>query len=272
MEIPYTITARPDTGLFNAKAGIWLFLASEVMLFGALFTTYILLRTGATEWPHGILNIHPSLIPCWRGASPVQATILTDDKETGVSIIVLDEKPDHGPIISQFKEEVGPLDTTDNLRRKLFERSAEVLVGLITPYVQGKITPKKQDDGKATFTTRIKKQDGFIPPEYIEKAISGERIADSEKWGVNFIKDYILSPNPYTLDCFIRAMIPWPIAWTLLRIISSGQAKRLKILKAHVDENTGYLILDIVQLEGKNSVSWEQFTEAYPNLSFIQKP
>ncbi|MBI1805826.1 MAG: cytochrome c oxidase subunit 3 [Ignavibacteria bacterium] len=57
MEIPYTVTARPETGLFNAKAGIWLFLASEVMLFGALFTTYILLRIGAPEWPHGELDI-----------------------------------------------------------------------------------------------------------------------------------------------------------------------------------------------------------------------
>ena len=57
MEIPYTVQPRPDTGLFNAKMGVWLFLASEVMLFGALFTSYILLRVGAPEWPHGELNI-----------------------------------------------------------------------------------------------------------------------------------------------------------------------------------------------------------------------
>jgi cytochrome c oxidase subunit III len=59
MEIPYTVEARPDTGLYNAKLGIWLFLASEVMLFGALFSSYILLRTGAPTWPMGreILNV-----------------------------------------------------------------------------------------------------------------------------------------------------------------------------------------------------------------------
>jgi len=57
MEIPYTVGARPDTGLHNCKLGIWLFLASEVMLFGALFSTYIILRTGAVEWPHGELNV-----------------------------------------------------------------------------------------------------------------------------------------------------------------------------------------------------------------------
>ena len=57
MEIPYTVQARPDSGLANGKLGIWLFLASEVMLFGALFSTYIILRQGSVEWPHGELNV-----------------------------------------------------------------------------------------------------------------------------------------------------------------------------------------------------------------------
>src|SRR5271155_5532494 len=59
MEIPYTVSARPDTGLYNAKVGIWLFLASEVMLFGGLFSAYVFLRIGAQPgyWPHGLLNV-----------------------------------------------------------------------------------------------------------------------------------------------------------------------------------------------------------------------
>ena len=61
MNIPYTVETREDTGLANGKLGIWLFLASEVMLFGALFSTYIILRVGAPEWPHGELNV-------WLGA------------------------------------------------------------------------------------------------------------------------------------------------------------------------------------------------------------
>src|SRR4026208_2131510 len=61
--IPYVSEPRPDTGLYNAKLGIWLFLASEVMLFGALFSTYIILRVGALEWPHGELNV-------WLGMAP----------------------------------------------------------------------------------------------------------------------------------------------------------------------------------------------------------
>jgi cytochrome c oxidase subunit 3 len=62
MEIPYIVEVRPDTGLHNSKLGIWLFLASEVMLFGALFSTYILLRVGSVEWPHGELSV-------WLGAA-----------------------------------------------------------------------------------------------------------------------------------------------------------------------------------------------------------
>jgi heme/copper-type cytochrome/quinol oxidase subunit 3 len=58
MEIPYTVEPRPDTGVYNAKLGIWLFLASEVMLFGALFSSYVLLRVGATTWPHGYEHLN----------------------------------------------------------------------------------------------------------------------------------------------------------------------------------------------------------------------
>jgi cytochrome c oxidase subunit 3 len=65
MEIPYTVTPRRDTGLYNAKVGIWLFLASEVMLFGALFSSYVLLRVGADFWPHGLLNIPIGTFNTW---------------------------------------------------------------------------------------------------------------------------------------------------------------------------------------------------------------
>ena len=65
MEIPYTVTPRKDTGLYNAKVGICLFLASEVMLFGALFSSYVLLRVGANFWPHGLLNIPIGTFNTW---------------------------------------------------------------------------------------------------------------------------------------------------------------------------------------------------------------
>jgi cytochrome c oxidase subunit 3 len=75
MNIPYTVELRPDTGLANGKLGIWLFLASEVMLFGALFSTYIILRTGSVEWPHGELSV-------WLGA--INTVILISSSVTMV--------------------------------------------------------------------------------------------------------------------------------------------------------------------------------------------
>src|ERR671939_1717788 len=75
MNIPYTVEVRPDTGLANGKLGIWLFLASEVMLFGALFSSYIILRNGSVEWPHGELNV-------WLGA--INTVILISSSVTMV--------------------------------------------------------------------------------------------------------------------------------------------------------------------------------------------
>ena len=94
MEIPYIVEARPDTGLHNGKLGIWLFLASEVMLFGALFSTYILLRVGASEWPHGDLSVllgtintiiliasSVTMVMAWASLAPHTAAVRAGDRE-----------------------------------------------------------------------------------------------------------------------------------------------------------------------------------------------
>ncbi len=186
-------------------------------------------------FPQGILVIHPSLLPKYRGASPVQAAIIAGDTETGVSIIKMDEKVDHGPIVSQFKEDIAPEDTGAGLRDRLFARSAEVLVELLEPYLKNKIIPRVQDDTEATYTKIVKREDGFVDIE---------------------------NGDPVMIERMLRAYFPWPGIWTLV------DGKRLKILKAHIEEEK--LVLDEVQLEGKNPVTWKQFTEAYPNLSFKQ--
>jgi len=180
---------------------------------------------------YGILNIHPSLLPKYRGASPVQAAIAAGDTETGVTIFQLDEKVDHGPIITQFREEIRPDDTTETLTQRLFERAAQVLIELIPNYLKGKIKPKIQDETQATFTKLLKKEDGFIN---------------------------LKKKPPAEADRFIRAMFPWPCAWTLLRPsgATEGQARRLKLLPG-----------GMVQLEGKNPVSLKQFKIGYPSLS-----
>lgn len=183
----------------------------------------------------GILNVHPSLLPKYRGASPIQAAIAAGELTTGVTIIKLDTEMDHGPIVARFEEEIRPDETTETLQQRLFERSVEVLFQLIPAYVSGKIKIKPQDHTKATFTKILKKEDGFID---LSKA------------------------KPDKAERHIRAMTPWPGTWTMVKPMN----KRLKILKAHLENKK--LVLDQVQLEGKNPVSWKQFKEAYPSSTF----
>jgi methionyl-tRNA formyltransferase len=183
-------------------------------------------------FPKGILVIHPSLLPKYRGASPVPASIINGDTKTGVTIFKMDEKVDHGQIVSQFKEEIMPTDTGESLRNRLFARSADVLVELIEPYLKGKIIPRPQNDSETTFTKIIVREDGKVD---------------------------LKSDDPITIERKLRAYYPWPGIWTLV------DGKRLKILKAHLENEK--LVLDEVQLEGKNPVSWKQFIEAY-NVQF----
>jgi methionyl-tRNA formyltransferase len=193
-------------------------------------------------FPHGILVIHPSLLPKYRGASPIPAAIAAGDDLTGVTIFKMDEKVDHGPIISQFKEEILPADDGETLRARLFARSAEVLVELIEPYLQNKITPKKQDESEAKHTKLITRENGFIN---------------------------LTRTVPVNAERFIRAMQPWPGAWTQVQFtINNLQfTKRLKIHKAHLEEEK--LVLDEVQLEGKEKVSWKQFEVGYNDARFV---
>lgn len=226
-----------------------------------------------TQMKFGIINIHPSLLPKWRGSSPVQATIIEGDK-AGATIIKIDEQMDHGPILSQFKEDILDDDTTKTLRDRLFLRSADVLTTLLPAYIKGKIHLRPQDHDKATYTKMVKKNDAFIDPDALELALEGKK--SNKKWEIKFMKDFTCHYSPITIQRFIRAMQPWPIAWTLLHLHSGGQAKRLKILSSHLENNTEHgtrntknrLVLDEVQLEGKNPVSWKQFQEGYSNYIF----
>lgn len=149
-------------------------------------------------FPKGILVIHPSLLPKYRGSSPAPTAIQEGEIVTGATIIKMDEKMDHGPIISQFKEDISPTETGEELRNRLFARSAEVLAELIEPYLKGKITPRPQDDSRATYTKIFTKEDGYV---------------DLKK------------ETQESLDRKIRALFPWPGVWTTL-----PDGKRLKFL------------------------------------------
>jgi methionyl-tRNA formyltransferase len=219
-------------------------------------------------FPKGILNIHPSLLPKYRGASPIQAALTSAESITGVSIIKLDEKLDHGPIITQFKEEIIASDTSEALRDRLFEKSAKVLVELLPAYLKGKINLKVQKEGEAIYTREINKDDGFIPPEILIPVLKGA--IKYKEFKVNFVRDYKISASPQSLDCFARAMTPWPGVWTKVALNpkNSKEVKRLKIVKTHLDINN-HFVIDEVQLEGKNPVTWKQFIEGYPKNSLI---
>lgn len=214
-------------------------------------------------FPKGILNIHPSLLPKYRGASPVQAAIASGEKETGVTIIKIDSQLDHGPIVAKFKEEIYEKDTLGTLRERLFSRASEVLNALIEPYLSGKINLRQQNHEEATYTTRVTKRDGFIPAKLLSIALKGEKA--KEEMEIAFVKDFFLKVNPVNLDSFIRGLSPWPGAWT--NVLIDKTEKRLKILRGHIEE--GKLFLDEVQLEGKNPVSWKEFQAGYPTFELV---
>jgi len=210
---------RPDLGI--------------VASFGALIPQEVINRP-----KKGLLNLHPSLLPKYRGPTPVPTAILNGEKETGLTIIKIDEQIDHGPIIDQFKEPIKLEDTSESLLNRLFTMGGEVLATILPSYLEGKIELREQDHSQATFTKKLTRDDGQIdwqkPADYLER--------------------------------FVRAMFPWPGAWCEVKI--NEQIKRLKILKAHLKNNK--LILDQVQLEGKKPVSFKQFQEGYPEARIIK--
>ncbi len=147
---------------------------------------------------HGFINIHGSLLPKYRGASPIQLAILNGDKETGITIMKVDEEMDHGPLLANSKLLIADSDTCDNLSQRLAISGAELLIKTIPDYISGKIKPIEQDHSKATYTKIIKKEDGKID------------------W----------SKSAEEIERMTRAFYPWPTAWAI------WNGKTLKILLA----------------------------------------
>ena len=124
---------------------------------------------------YGFLNVHPSLLPKFRGSSPIQSAILSGDKETGVTIMLLNEKMDEGLILTNNKLQISNNITAKELEEKLAELGGKLLVETIPKWINGEIKPQLQDHGKATYTKKIMKEDGLIdwnePPEIIDRKI-----------------------------------------------------------------------------------------------------
>jgi methionyl-tRNA formyltransferase len=111
----------------------------------------------------GMLNIHPSLLPAFRGPAPIESQILADARTVGVSIMLLDAEVDHGPVLSQARIELDewPLRARD-LEELLATEGANLLAESISPYIEGELVPTEQNHADATFTKKIEKSDGEL--------------------------------------------------------------------------------------------------------------
>lgn len=112
---------------------------------------------------HGVLNVHPSLLPKYRGPSPIETQILQNDQNPGVSVILLDEETDHGPVLAQETPSLPrwPLSRSE-LEDILWKRGGELIAECIPKYVAGELTPHEQNHQEATFTKKLEKEDGLI--------------------------------------------------------------------------------------------------------------
>jgi methionyl-tRNA formyltransferase len=184
---------------------------------------------------YGCFNIHPSLLPKYRGPSPIQTAILNGDKKTGVTIMLMDEKMDHGPILAKRELKItNPKSeiTYQELHDKLAEIGAKLLIKTIPDWINGKIKPQTQNEKKATYTKIIKKEDGKIdwkkPAQEIERQI--------------------------------RALNPWPGTFTFIK--KRGKKIRIKICQAELSKNN-QLIIKKLQPESKKPMSFEDFKKGY---------
>jgi methionyl-tRNA formyltransferase len=126
-------------------------------------------------FPLGILNIHPSLLPKGRGPTPIESVILDGSSETGVSIMQLGEKMDAGDVFEQVRYKIPSKITKQELADKLLDLGSNLLIEIMPRVINGDLTPKAQDDTKATYNKLITKEDGVVDwtksSEQIEKEI-----------------------------------------------------------------------------------------------------
>lgn len=171
----------------------------------------------------GSINVHYSLLPKYRGASPVESAILNGDTETGVSIQKMEFKMDSGPILAEEKIEILPDEKTPELRSRLIKIGGELLVKTLPEFIAGKIEEIPQNENEATFCKKIKKEDGLID-------LNGDA-------GRNYNK--------------FRAYAHWP------RVFFFKNNKRIIITDAALED--GLFVVKKVLPEGKKEIGYEDF-------------
>ena len=213
--------------------------ATGCELFIVIYYGKVLPRAVLDIPKHGVLNVHFSLLPRWRGTSPVRAAILNDDREIGTSIILLDEKIDHGPIVAQKKFAVPPQaggwpPRARELEEQMTHESAKLLIGILPSWLKGDIEAQEQNHDLATLCPALEKSDGLIN----------------------------LSHDPYQNLLKIRAFDT--TIGTHAFFERDGKRIRVQILDAHIDPPAGgeKLVIDIVKPEGKKEMRYEEFVRS----------
>lgn len=198
---------------------------------------------------HGCVNIHPSLLPRWRGATPIQGAILAGDEVTGVTIMLMDEGLDTGPILAQREASIHAGETAGELEARLSEISAELLLEVLPDYLAGKIAPRVQAEDEVTMTRRLRKSEAEI--DWSQSALELER----------HVRAYAPEPGAYTtwdsqrFKIFKAKVVPAQIA---LPDAVAGEIFLWQETPA-VMTGKGALALLQVQLAGKRPMSGEQF-------------
>lgn len=145
--------------------------------------------------PLGCLNLHPSLLPKYRGASPIETAILNGETETGVTTIQMNERMDAGPILLQKKIAISPVETAGRLKERLSLSGAGLVVETIKGLLDGRITPRPQAEAEASYAPLLKREDGFINWEK-----PADKICDR-------IRAFLPKPGPFTYWRDIRLNI-----------------------------------------------------------------
>jgi methionyl-tRNA formyltransferase len=161
----------------------------------------------------GAINVHASLLPRWRGAAPIARAILAGDRETGVTIMRMDEQLDHGPVLAASPTEIGEHEDAPALTARLAEQGAEVLVETLRHLEH--VYAREQDHGEATIAPRLSKEEGELD------------------W----------SMGAQEIDRRVRGLQPWPGA-----TLPTGRG-RVKVLRGHVEGDR--YVPEVVQLPGK---------------------
>jgi methionyl-tRNA formyltransferase len=208
---------------------------------------------------YGTLNIHASLLPKYRGVSPISEAILQGDTETGVTIMLVDAGVDTGPILLQRTIPIAEDDTTGSLTSKLAVLGASMLVEALPLWVQGKITPQTQDNRFASYTHMLHKEDGKIDWNQSADVLARKVRAFTPwpgaytKWGDRLLK--IISAHAVQTNTTLE---------TRIGTVSSGKEHGAQTLT--VATGNGLLIIEKLQLEGKKVMNADEFLRGYSHI------